>query len=253
MSHYKRNVYGLLFTCIVTTCLALNYPIALQAAEYRIMTEDLRPFGYMNDGRISGVCVEIVREVLKIVGHPDNIAIYPWKRAYHEIQQNSGCILFPIGRNVARENLFEWVGPLIGNTTWFYKKKGADIEISSIDDARLVDRISVRENYFAHSLLTEKGFDNLELTRDEILDIRKLEAGRVDLIALGELSLHTLCEKAGVDCNNMENTGVKLFDSQLYMAFSKDTPDFEIEKWQKALEKVKKDPLYKKIVDKYIR
>ena len=38
------------------------------AQEYKIMTEELKPFGYVDNGEIKGVCVEIVREVLKVVG-----------------------------------------------------------------------------------------------------------------------------------------------------------------------------------------
>ncbi|MCP4118421.1 MAG: transporter substrate-binding domain-containing protein [Desulfobacteraceae bacterium] len=216
------------------------------------MTEELRPFGYLENNRIKGVCVEIVREVLKMVDHPDNIAIYPWKRAYHDIQHNSNRILFSMGRNQAREPLFKWVGPLIANTTYFYKRRGSAIHIKSLDDARLVKRISVRENYFTHTLLKAEGFNNFELTRDGILDLRKLNQGRVDLIAQGELSLKSMCVKAGVDYQNIENTGVILFDSKMYMAFSKDTPDAEIEKWQTALDAVKQKPIFKKIVIKYI-
>ncbi len=38
---------------------------------------------------------------------------------------------------------------------------------------------------------------------------------------------------------------------QLYIAFSKNTPDDEVKKWQAALDELKKDGTYQKIVDKY--
>ncbi len=248
----KNTGYGLFITCVVIISMAWQFVCPLHATEYKIMTEELRPFGYLEDNQIKGLCVEIVREVLKIVDHPDKIVIYPWKRAYHDIQHNPNLILFSMGRNEARESLFKWVGPLVANTTYFYKRRGSAIHIRSLKDARLVKRISVRENYFTHTLLKARGFNNFELTRDEILDLRKLDLGRVDLIAQGELSLKSMCAKAGVDYQNIENTGVKLFDSKLYMAFSKDTPLAEIEKWQKALEAVKQKPVFRIIINKYI-
>jgi len=37
----------------------------------------------------------------------------------------------------------------------------------------------------------------------------------------------------------------------LYIAFNKNTPDTIIEKWQKALDDIKKDGTYQKILNKY--
>ena len=216
------------------------------------MTEEFKPFGYTEKDEIKGVCVDIVRVLLKTVDHPDNILVYPWDRAYQEAQKLPGRILFSVGRNEAREHLFKWVGPLISNVTYFYKKRGSDVHIKTLEDAREIKSIAVRANYFAHTLLKEKGFQNLVVTRDELIDLRMLAAGRANLIAAGELGLKSYCEQTSLDCSQIENTGVVVYDSKLYLAFSKDTPQKEIARWQNALDKVKNRPIYSKIISQYI-
>lgn len=240
----------LIFTSFFVLFLFVESPTV--NAAFRILTEELEPFGYTENGEIKGVCVEIVRELLKSVNHPDTIQVLPWERAYKETQINANRILFSVGRSEARESHFKWVGPILENTTYFYKNKEDPISLTSIDDARKAASISVRENYFSHSFLSKRGFDNLFFTRDEGLVYLMLASKRTDLIAVGELRLKPACKKHGIDCSVIENTGVKLSESKLYLAFSKDTPQAEITRWQKALDSLKNQPIFTKIVQKYV-
>ncbi|MCG8610441.1 MAG: transporter substrate-binding domain-containing protein [Pseudomonadales bacterium] len=216
------------------------------------MTESLEPFSfYAEDGSLRGVCVDLMRALLKRVDHVDNIEVLPWDRAYWETQTLPDRILIGVGRSEAREHLFHWVGPLLDNATYFYKQKGSNVNLRSFDDARKVESIAVRQNYFAHSLLDREGFKNLFLTRDEAMIYLMLVAGRADLIAAGEWGLKPTCSKLEIDCTRIENTGVKVYDSKLYLAFSKSTSVLELERWQKALEALRDDPVYHDIVQSY--
>lgn len=237
---------------LISLTLALSLINAGWAQEFKVMTEELKPFGYVDNGEIKGVCVEIVREVLKAVGLPDKIKIYPWDRAYQEASHEPGRVLFAMGRNEAREPLFKWVGPLISNVTYLYKHRGSPVNIHTLEDARAVASIAVRENYFAHTQLQSLGFQNLIPSMEESLDLKMLLADRADLAAFGELSLPTACEAAGVDCSAVENTGVMIYDSKLYMAFSLQTDDAEIRRWQAALDQVKAAPVFADIMARYI-
>ena len=62
---------------IISLLLINLFPIAL-ATDYNIMSEELPPWIYTENVSPTGVTVEIVREILKKINHPDTIAIYPW-------------------------------------------------------------------------------------------------------------------------------------------------------------------------------
>ena len=222
------------------------------AEEYTIMTEELPPLSYEENGKITGLSVELVREILKIVDHPDNIAILPWARAYMYAQDKPKHILFAMGRNPVRENLFKWVGPLVSNRTHFYKRRGSDVHIKSMEDAKKVKAIGVVKNDFNHVQLESEGFKNLVINVTVLPNIKMLALDRIDLLPSGEIGLYKAVKKIGVDPNLIERTDVMIFDSKLYIAFSKDTPDSEIEKWQKALDQIKENGIHAKTVNKYL-
>lgn len=226
--------------------------VAEQSATFKIMTEELRPLSYRENDELNGVCVELVRELLKLRGHPDNILLYPWDRAYQETATEPNRILFSVGRSEAREPLFKWVGPLLANPTYLFKRHDSNLHIESLEDARSVRSIAVRENYFAHTHLTKMGFQNLTVTRDESIDLQMLLADRTDLIAVGILGIGEYCKTLDVDCSLIANTGVKVYDSQLYLAFSRSTPDAVIDDWQRSLDQLISSPVYQQIINAYV-
>lgn len=219
--------------------------------EYAIMTEECRPWGYVENGKLTGLSVEIVREILKELGHPDNIEVLPWARAYNHTLKGPDRILFSVGRSAEREPLFKWLGPIVSNRCYFFKKRGSPVRIESIEDAKKVEFISVTRNFMEHNLLESKGFSNLDLTFKPEQNVMKLVAGRVDLITSGEVDLPYIALNAGVNPNLIEKTRVMIHDSKLYIAFSKDIPDDEIEKWKKAFDHVEKSGKYLEIKEKY--
>ena len=56
-----------------------------------------------------------------------------------------------------------------------------------------------------------------------------------------------------LDLNKIQNTNIKLYESTLYIAFSKETSDDEILRWQQALDQLKLSGLYQKLYLAYIQ
>lgn len=219
------------------------------AQTFKIMTEEYSPYNFTKDGKITGISTEIVREILKRIGHPDNIEVFSWSRGYNLIQQKGNHILFSTTRTEKRENLFKWVGPLALNKTVFFAKKGSNISVASINDARKVKSIGVYKDAFGEMLLKEKGFTNIDSVVDNKLNLKKLIGGRIDLWIINELTGVQIAKEAGLT-DKIESV-FEVQTKQLYMAFSKNTPDEIIKKWQKALDEIKADGSYARILRKY--
>jgi len=238
---------------IILILLSMYFCIqTVNANEYEVTTEDFPPFGYTKNGKLTGLSVEIVSEILKKLSYKNKIQIRPWARAYRETLLGPNKILFSMARNKERETLFKWVGPLVSDRVFFYKKRNSDIVIKNMMDAKRVNRILLTREFPEYTYLKKLGFDNLNETVTPIQNFKMLMKDRGELVPMGELAVPQTLKKAGIDARNIERTKVKLYEVNLYIAFSKDISDGEIYKWQEALDFVKSSGLYEKILKKYI-
>ena len=239
-----------IFTLFLTTLLIFIFQSTGFSETFKIMTEEYPPYNYTEDGKLTGLSSEVVRALLTKVNHPDNIEVLPWSRSYNLIQKKSGYILFSTTRTEARENMFKWVGPLAPNTWCFYAKKGSGIKINSLEEAKKIGAIGTYKEDACELFLKEKGFTNIDSIVDDNLNPKKLIAGRIDLWIIGDVMGMHKARKQGLG-DKIE----KIFDiktTQLYIAFSKETSDDVINKWQAALDELKADGTYDKILSKYL-
>ncbi|MEH6472585.1 MAG: transporter substrate-binding domain-containing protein [Halopseudomonas sp.] len=218
---------------------------------FRIVTEEFPPYNYTkNNGEIVGISTEIVREIVKRTGHPDNIEVMPWEKGYRLTQQQDGIVLFSTTRTPSREKLFKWVGPIVPNNLVFFARRGSGISLNNIEQAKQVSAIGVYKDDFGELWLQENGFNNLDAAVENSLNVAKLINGDIDLWIANELTGKHMLAQAGV-----ENQVDKIFDVQkdyMFIAFSKNTPDKIIEQWQKSLDEIKSDGTYAQIFSEWI-
>ncbi len=60
----------------------------------QILTENLPPLNYKENGILVGPSVEIVKKIQKRVGSQAQIQVYPWARAYKMALEEKNVILF---------------------------------------------------------------------------------------------------------------------------------------------------------------
>jgi polar amino acid transport system substrate-binding protein len=224
----------------------------IYSMEYTIMTEELVPLSYMEDNKLKGASVEIVQKMLKKLKIIVKIGIYPWARAYHNIQVKPRHILFSMGRTHKREKKFKWVGPIINTKVFFYKHADSNLKIDNLNDAKKVSTILVSRNFPEHMLLERKGFKNLYITTSPSKNFRMLAGKRGDLVPNIEFTTMPLLKKNNIDPQLIKKTKYVISHLSLYIAMSKDTPDSVVRQWQKVFEEVKNSPFYRKTLKKYI-
>jgi polar amino acid transport system substrate-binding protein len=222
------------------------------SANYTIYTEEIPPWNYTFNQKLTGISVEIVTEILSELKIEDKIQVVPWARGYRATIAGDSSVLFSIARTQHREKLFHWVGPLATEKVYFYKRKESDIQLESIDEARNVATILVTREFPEHQYLQKLAFKNIHLTTYAVDNFRMLMGYRGELTAAGEYTAGFLLRKAGIPQERISRTNVMLFENVLYIALSKDIPLIEVAKWQKALDKIKLSVKYLKIVNKYL-
>ncbi|MDD3312578.1 transporter substrate-binding domain-containing protein [Pseudodesulfovibrio sp.] len=211
------------------------------------------PLVYKSGDGLCGVAPDVVRAIQAEVDDSNPLVVVPWLRAYELAQSSPRQALFAIVRIPEREALFKWVGPVFSEGDYFFQKRGAGLNIRTLDDARKVARIAVRRDGYTHQALKARGFGNLDVGPSYDTSYQKLVQGRVDLVLMGERTYYFMVREAGLDPEDFERTDCKLGESSAWLAFSRDIPDETIARWQAVLDRLKADGTYDDILRRNFR
>ena len=234
-------------------CAALLLMNIAQAQKITFVTHILKPFTYQENDEVKGFAVDIVREMMKLQGHPEEFGIYPFIRGLRVVQNTPNHAFFIVARRAEREETVKWVGPLITSGVYFYKAKGDPIKANCLQEIKGKYTVAVQRGNADHVFLQDKGFTKLIKTNRQALSLQMLDKGRVDLTPISELVMPELAKEAGIDLNNIERTDLKLYDSTLYLVFSKETADKIVVEWQQALDSLKSSGKYQELYNKYLQ
>jgi len=233
---------------IVSICLISGHSHATE--KLTILTENLPPLNYVENGALVGPSVEIVKEIQQRIGSEEPIEVYPWARAYQMALEEENVILFGMTYTQDRSTLFKWVGPLATKRDILLARKDASLSITELEDAKKVDRIGTLRDDVRGKLLEKMGFTNLEPVSDEQKNAQKLAMGRIDLWAYKKPGYRTVCKLAEIDPDQFVEVA-HLKKSELKIAFSKKTSDTIVARWQRAFDDMEKDGAIQKIKDKW--
>jgi len=225
---------------------------SLFSDDIKLMCEIFSSYQFKQEGKITGISVEIVKAIQKEVGNSSKIKLYPWARALKILNKKKNYALFSMLKTKERENKYKWVGPLDKMRLIFFKKRGSSIKLNSLEDAKKVKKIGVTKGVANESILKSMHFKNLDVKAgvdDE--NIKKLVIGRIDLWpALEKAALYS-AKKMGLSNKIEPIKNVVIFEGDLYIAFNKQTDDKIIKKWQDAFNKLKKNGIIEQIKAKY--
>lgn len=246
-----------LFWAVFLAC--FGPAIALAEEPIRLMTEEFAPYQFYdgNGGAksLTGISIEIVRQLQAKVGNRSEIEVMPWSRGLKLLRKYKNAALFSTARTPERESQYKWVGPLAKLEMVFFKKKGADIRLASMDEARKLPSIGVTKNVATHEILTAQGFENLDVLQSgaDEKNLQRLIKGRVAVWPTGYYAGIYSAKKLNVLDRIEAVEGVKIMSGHLYIAFNKGTDDALIETWQAALDKLRKDGTVERILQTYDR
>ncbi|WP_187170433.1 substrate-binding periplasmic protein [Salidesulfovibrio onnuriiensis] len=217
----------------------LIVPQAAGAAELTIYFEK-NQFPKNDAGNFTTIFPETVRELIKRTGTDAEIIEIPWQRGYDLGQTQANAAILPTTRTPKREKLFRWLGP-VNRLQWiFYQKRGRGLTLHSLEDAKRVPAIGTYAKDAREQFLKDRGFRNLQSTNHQLLNVRKLMEGRIDLMVGGNLGIESIMNLAGYDMDRIEPV-LTFKEVDLYIAFSPYTDNALFQRWQKAFESMKRD------------
>lgn len=222
-----------------------------------VVTEDLPPLNFQDGDKVSGIATEIVQATLQKAGLSAAPRIYPWARAINMAEQQENVLIYSIARIPEREARFQWIGPLFPYSDSLYKlKRRQDIQLTTLDQAKQY-QIGVIRSYAVHEMLKREGFiDNvhLQLAKDQEQNLRKLFAGKTDLLVGSELDLRWRLQH-NPDLGRYEDLSCALYleksFSHVYMAFGPKTRPEMVERVRHAFAQIQADGTLDQILSKY--
>ena len=228
-------------------------------AELRVVTEDFPPYNFLDNGQLKGISTEVVEAVFKKVGEKFNAEVLPWARAMKEAEKGENIMIYSMGRNKQREELYQWVGPISPLEFVLFKKKQRKdkevINITQLDEAKKL-KIATKNKDVREQYLEEKGFQKglqIVSTEDYASGLEMLAQEKVHLWSCNYLVGLSLMKKAGYSPSDYER-GIVLADLSTegyYMAFSLKTPKDVVERFKKALADVTKEGTIEATLKKY--
>jgi len=247
-----------LLKCVVLAMVGVIFSGSVVWAEslptFQIMTEPWGVYQFEKDGKVQGLAVEFLVMMLARAGSTQgqgDIKMEPWSRGYNLVQTTENTILFSTTRTEEREKMFKWVGPIFQNSTKLIAKKEKGIKISGAADIKKYKVGTVQEDVGEQYLQKMGiGLDTLDRTNNTSNNVKKLGADRIDMITNDWEGFVADAKTLGIDPNLYESVYI-LNTADIDYAFYKGTPDWVIEKLQKAMDELKSEGKLKELQQKY--
>ena len=239
----------LLAGCVTAVCLLLSSGFAFGGDDLTIITENYPPLNYVENEKLTGPAVDIVRAIKDKLGIGSEIKVYPWARGYKYLETRKNTALFSTTRSKTREPLFKWVGPLAEKKIGLFAKKDRKIKLKTLADAKDY-LIGVQRQGHGMLYLEDRGFKNFDPSTTAAANLKKLMAGHNDLWFSSNATLAGNSKKLNIDVNEFELV-LEVENTYMAIAFNKDTPDRIINLWQNTYDRLVKGGVVKKIFQKY--
>ncbi|VXC57477.1 Amino acid ABC transporter substrate-binding protein, PAAT family [Pseudomonas sp. 9AZ] len=220
--------------------LLIGYSSLALAAKLQLYTEEYRPLSYFDDGKLTGMAVEVVEQLIQRTGASASIQVVPWTRGYHQVQREVNTGLFSIVRTARRESLFQWVGPIALGHTSFYARRGAGLNVRSLKDVERFSTVAVPKQWYSYEYLSDKGLKNLYAVPTPQHMTKMFKHGRIELLVASSLAIDDMLAEQGMSARDVE-LQFTLMGTNSYIAFSKNTDPALVQRWQQALDQLTRD------------
>lgn len=182
---------SLIFSAVL--CSAAVAPVS--AEPLHLLTESYPPYNYQENGELKGIAVDLVKAVMADAGIEYEMKIQPWARAYGLALNTPGNCVFSTVHTPERDRLFEWVEPLFSTEQYLVRRTGSNVNPANLEDAKRY-LVGTQLGDYTEGLLKQGGFTRVDLTSEIDLSLKKLIAGRIDLMPMAASMVTDLQKKA---------------------------------------------------------
>ncbi|WEX76520.1 transporter substrate-binding domain-containing protein [Sinorhizobium numidicum] len=223
----------------------LGLSATAHAETIHFLTEEYPPYNFSTAGGANGASVEQVALIMKALDLPYDIEVLPWARAFTLAESQSLHCVFTTGHDAERDRKFKWIEPLLVDHMIMVRHRDSAIAPRTIDEAKEFVIGTQREDFSATYLKTH-GFEKIDYAANLDSTVKKLIAGRVDLVMTSEKTFESM-QAAG----RPVEAALVLEGKQYGIACHRDMPDETIARLQAELDRLIADGTQDRIFERY--
>jgi polar amino acid transport system substrate-binding protein len=231
--------------------------LVAQAEGLRFVTAELPPYTFQvppatvaeEPGPGQGLVHEAVQEMARRLNTSVAIEYMDWDGAQKLALGQPNVGILSITRTPEREDHYQWCCRIVTDDLILVGGQGVDV--SSLEKVR--DRpIGVLFHSGAEALVRSLGFSRVHTAPEEWLNATKMKERRIDAWLAPRLMVIHAYKEIGADASTL-NFGQIVRPSEIYLAFSKGTPQAEVQRWAGALKSIQDDGALERILARYSR
>lgn len=201
-----------------------------------------------------GLSAEIVEAVFAEMGRPMRIEFYPWERAEAMVESGEAWGAFPYVPTADRQARFLTSNPISrGETVFYYYDDAFDsVEYTELSELQPYT-IGVSLGYWYIDVLTQAGLTTEEAS-DDLANLRKLQAGRIQLFPMYEpVAVYTIQQNFPDDAARFRTLDTPMSTDDDTVIASRVYPDSEtlMADFNAALATVQASPAYAALFERY--
>ena len=239
-----RHVFG---AALLIVCALLCPVSSARAQSLRIVTAEEPPTNYTRDGQLTGITVDIVRELLKRQNMDTPIEVYPWARAYAIAQQTPNVMLFTAARTPEREvQGFSFIGPVTTRKHALFARADDTRQypsLATLYHERLL--IAGMRGDWRAQWVSDRSL-NLYATNSHVQSLRMLLSGRVDLAVLSDLELGPDLKAMGAAEGSVRLAYV-IEERAAYILLSQGTERATVTRWQSEFARLQESDFFRQL------
>ena len=228
----------------------------------QLRTLENPPLAFTDEnGDVTGILVESIREAVARTGHEVEFKIYPWKRVLQQVSEGHADAAFNAGKNEERQAWGRYHDSVLIDETYVFFSSEPLALSREINEAPNL-RVGIQLGYYYgerfDQMLQDPPFESLEVSQTIPRNLKLLRAGRTHVF-IGDLlpTMHYIKEMGlqnDIHIVRDKDSGHPLVVSRspTYVAFSKLRVDPEyVNTFNEALKAIKADETFDTILDNY--
>lgn len=200
-----------------------------------------------------GFTTAIVSEAFKRAGYEVKVDFMPWVRVVKETEAGNYDAAFPEYYSDERAAAFFMSEPFASGPLGFYKRKADNIPYAKLEDLKPY-RIGVVRGYINTPEFDAADYLQKEEASSDELNLRKLLAGRIDLIVIDKFVAQYLIKTSFPEAtDDLEFMKPPLLDQSLYVIFPRGVASSEekLQAFNAALKTMREDGTLERILEEY--
>jgi len=245
-----------IFKRTLVSLIILFFSLTTNATELKFVAEDLPPFHFFDaNKKPTGALVEVVEALMFRTKLSGSIELIPFARSYNLALKKQNTFMFSLMKSEDRKEHFQWVGHIYKSKAFLVGLRNrSNIQISNIGEAKSFIVGTIR-GYHSEKYLKNEGFsvqNNLHLSVNYKHMWSMLFGQRIDFILTNFIAIDREMKSIGLNKEEIK-AFIELhnFPGDLFIATGLTTSSKTVTALSEALQQIKADGTYKRIMGKW--